>query len=180
MKTSKKRIFLGIPISSKNKERIKRWQRENLSGLPLRKVAVKNLHLTLVPPWYETNINKLINVFEKSKIFVKPFIVNFRQIEPGPLAKRPRLIWITGKKSENLNNLKKSFEKLLNKKPEKREFLPHLTIARFREKDFPQLAGKKLRERINWIEKVDKIAIFESKLSPKGADYSVIKTFALR
>jgi len=55
----------------------------------------------------------------------------------------------------------------------------HLTLARFRPEEFRRFAGQELEEKISWHETIDNITIFESILSPGGAEYKVIKVFSL-
>ena len=71
--------------------------------------------------------------------------------------------------------LKEIIEDTLKIKPERRIFKLHLTIARFKFNNFKNI--KRLRQTIKWKQEVKSFYLFESILSPKGAEYKIIKEF---
>jgi 2'-5' RNA ligase len=177
MPNIKKRIFIGIPVSLETKKKISIWQEKN-KKLPVRFIQNKNLHITLLPPWYTEDVKKIeekLFYFEK----IGNFYIKFYKISLGPSFYNPRLIWVEGKTPEKIILLKKNLEKLLNFKAEERKFKTHITIARFSKKDLNFYNIKKIEENINWLENVKSFAIFESLLSKNGAEYKIIKEFKL-
>lgn len=169
-----KRIFIAIGASEELQRKIKTW-REKSSLKGPRWLEGKNLHITLIPPWYEDEaglerIKKLLLDFEMPKSFE----AHFQKITYGPDLKRPRLIWLEGEAPRELVELKNNLEKILDKRPEKRPLKLHLTIARFRPENFSSFSIKKLDEKINWREKISSVVLMESKLSSAGADYEII------
>jgi 2'-5' RNA ligase len=174
MATKKKRVFVGFPISETLQKQILLWEKENLKNIKARFIAGKNLHITLVPPWYERNIKNQILKLKNIRTKIKPFKIIFTKVSFGPTGKSPRLIWAEGEIPKELLKLKLLLEKTFKKKPEKRKFLLHLTIARFKTKDFKNFEFKKLNKKVSWKSRVEAVTLFESHLSSAGADYQIL------
>lgn len=174
----KQRIFLAIPLPATLKLSIARWQQKH-SDLPVRYISPKNLHLTLIPPWYG-NAKEVINLLKTYVPTAKPFLVNFHRIVPGPTRTQPRLIWIEGKKSKQAGLLKKELEQLLNMKTEKRAFISHITLGRTKSKDKKSLHKDCVAEPVDWSMRVTTFSLLASHLSPKGAHYEQLAKFPLK
>jgi len=149
----KKKIFIGVKLSSDLQKKILAWQ-EKHSDFKVRWLKPENLHLTLVPPWFEENIEEVKEKMSLLKGELRPFILKFDKITIGPNGKHKRLIWLEGK-GEEYKNLAKKMQKYFSVE-DKREILPHVTIARF--KSFAQ----ELQEKIDWPEEVNNLTLFES------------------
>lgn len=167
------RVFIGIKAPDKIQNQIIEWQ-EKRKDLPVRFIQTKNLHLTLAPPWHESNIKKLLKNLNKFA-FPKTFEVAFDQVSKGP-SLRPRLIWITGPEQSEFTKLKKEFARFL-KKPKEKHSAPHITIARFKIKEAALVP--EINELIELKFDVSEITLFESKLLPSGADYFPIEHLKL-
>jgi 2'-5' RNA ligase len=124
-------------------------------GNKVRWLDGKNLHITLVPPWYEEDLEKAKEQLKKTVVSFHPCTLLFHHVTFGPDHRRPRLVWAVGKPVSGMK-------------------LPHLTLARFREKDFASFPFKTLDEKISWRENVDSIMLMESRLFSSGADYTII------
>lgn len=177
------RIFVAIPISPKLQKTVLNWQ-ENYHQLHLRWLSGKNLHITLIPPWYEKNPASIIAKLQSIKNKISPFKVEFTKITFGPNPQRPRLIWASGQTLAQLVELQKELQKILHEAGlkillENRSFLLHLTLARFREEDFHNFPIKTLNENISWQEKISSIVLMQSHLSQSGADYEILKRIEL-
>ncbi len=133
-----------------------------------------NIHITLIPPWREKDIEKVKQLLRLSIKNYHPFKAEFNRISFGPNAKKPRLIWIEGKESKAMLSLKENLEKVLKKKKEKRDFKPHITIARFKEKDYFGFRIKEINGKVSWIENIEAIYLYESKTLPSGAEYKIL------
>jgi 2'-5' RNA ligase len=154
------RLFIGIKISKKFQNKIIRWQKEN--NLKARLINPQNLHITLVSPWYEEDASKIIERLKKVKF--TGFEMVFDKVI---INKRNKIVWIeTSNPPIQIFELQKSLSEIFKSKNEKREFKPHITIARF--KDTGEL------KKINFIEKVNNVTLFRSKLGRKEANYFVI------
>jgi len=89
------RVFIGIKASKILQKRVARWQREH-RDLPVRWIKNRNLHLTLVPPWYEDDpvkaVSKLKTVrYKKGTITFDRVGINFKH----------KVIWI-GKPTQHV------------------------------------------------------------------------------
>ena len=162
-----KRIFIGIAISDNLQKEILEWQKSR-PDLKVRWLKPKNLHITLVPPWFEKNVDRIKEKISLLKKF-KPFIIKFNKISLGPNIKHPwatvhrvspKLIWLEGR-SKEFNNLKIELEKYFENKDIHPPKL-HVTIARFKISDFLKFPKKELSEKIDWEEEVENITLFES------------------
>lgn len=171
----KKRIFVGIGISEKLAKEILKQERPWRESLPehVRWLKEENFHITLIPPWYEDkkNIRRVIEKIKSAAAGCPRFEMKFEKAEYGSDKKSPRLIWATGKTPEEIEELKEKLECTLGKKNEGRDFLLHLTIARFRSERFSEFAVKNFEEKINWRDWAETVIIFESKLAQLGAEY---------
>lgn len=159
------RVFIGIKAPNEIQNQIIDWQ-EKHKDLPVRFIKRENLHLTLVPPWYETNIKKLIKNLNKFP-FQKTFEITFNSVSKGP-SRNARLIWLTGPEQKSLKILTKDMGKFL-KKSGQRYSTPHITIARFKMKEANQVP--EIKEEIELKFEAREIMLFESRLSRSGADY---------
>lgn len=170
-----KRIFIAIPISEKLRQKALEWKnsQDGLLNFPIRWIGGKNLHLTLVPPWRENDIEAAKQKLD-SAVGSGALEIEFVKISYGPNLKHRRLIWAEGKPSEKLEELRIHLENIFKVKSENRPWLPHLTVARFNRDDFGRFPVKNLDEKISWKEKIDSVAIMESKLSPSGAEYEIL------
>lgn len=170
---NKRRIFIALPISPGVQEMVFDWAK-NYQHLPVRWLAGKNLHLTLIPPWYEMEIDR---VSQKLKKFVWSqgiLTLSFRRILYGPDPRRPRLIWVQGPTPPALVELKTTLEQHIGVQPERRPLKLHLTLARFRPENFSRFPLKHLEDAVSWAEKVSEVVLMESHLARTGADYEIL------
>jgi len=176
----KKRIFIAITIPKNLQQKIWDWQQSLTYQLPVRWLALKNLHLTLIPPWYEDNLEKIFLALDALPKKYPPFKIKFSQVTFGPNRYQPRLIWATGETPQASLVLQKALGSLFpHLKSEKRPFRLHLTLARFRPEQFASFPIKNLNEIINWQTDVTSISLMQSHLSKTGADYEILKDIKL-
>jgi RNA 2',3'-cyclic 3'-phosphodiesterase len=185
--TKKRRIFVAIKISETLQQEISAWEEEplrepafdNPSMNAIRWLRGKNLHVTIIPPWYERDIRPAAAALKTLSSRIQPFAVQFRAVTYGPDPRRPRLIWASGETPRELAELKTLAERALQKQPEARPLRLHLTLARFRTEDFSRFKIKELNEKISWREEIRSVALMEAHLSPAGADYEILEEFDL-
>jgi len=168
----KKRIFAALGISTELQGEILSFERA-FFDFPVRWVEGKNLHITLVPPWYEENTDAALKKLERVENS-GAFDVYFRSVSYGPNQKFPRLIWAEGKTPGALLALKREAHKALGIPEEKRPLLLHLTLARFQPEEFSSFRVKHLHEKVAWRDTVSSVLLMESRLAPSGADYEII------
>ena len=107
------------------------------------------------------------------------FSINLTRVGAFPDLKRPRVIWIgIDKGAGELKTLGAKIETELEKlgfAKEKREFKAHLTLGRVRSlkniENLEKIINEVKFQAGNEI-KIDKIILFQSKLTPKGAIYT--------
>lgn len=177
----KRRIFVAVPVSEKLQNEILAWEGGS-RDLPVRWLAGKNLHVTLVPPWYEDNIERAKALIGGALGKFKPFEIIFERVAYGPDPRSPRLIWAEGRVPQGLaalhGGLANALGATLGFEPEARPFRLHLTLARFRPEDFRAFPAKELDEKVRWQETVNSITLMESHLSSAGADYEVLERWS--
>lgn len=181
----KRRIFIAIKISAHLKGKILEWEKELLNRPSfsldftgkIRWLSWENLHITIIPPWYETDIELVVRDVRKIVGRLRPFQIHFSSVTYGPLPRHPRLIWAQGETPKELNSVKILLENLLKKQPEQHPFLLHLTLARFQTYDLSQIKMTQLDEKVSWQDEVGAIVLMESHLSPTGSSYEVLEEF---
>ena len=111
------------------------------------------------------------------------FAVGLRGFGFFPDASRPRVCWVGVEAPANLNQLAEQVEEAMGKigfAREQRPFRPHLTLARFKVPQ-PQSALQLLLSQQGEQElgnfEVSEFFLFESKLSPQGAEYRKVERF---
>lgn len=176
----KRRIFVALLISPSLKKTITAWQKAH-ANLPVRWIKTENLHVTIIPPWWMDDPKPVLSLLKGLALerpgLLEGLTVTFDRVVFGPDPKKPRLIWAVGETPPTVVELKKGLEKILRQPTEKRPFKPHLTLARFREKDFARFPPQKLNEKIRWQATVKSFALMESHLSPTGAAYKKLALF---
>src|SRR3989344_4231801 len=174
--TKRRRIFVALPISKGLEEEVSRW-REKYANLPVRWLENGNLHITLVPPGYEADAPSVIS--KLAGIKGASLGVLFRGVSYGPDPRRPRLIWAEGGAPREMLDLRIKIYETLGKVPEKRPFLTHLTLARFKEEDFFSFPVRHIEDIVSWKERFSSFVLMESHLKRSGAEYEVLAEFPL-
>jgi len=187
-KRPEKRLFIAIDIPGHIKDNVydytKKLFKENDY---IKLVSAPNIHITLK---FLGNVN--IYKIEKIKKAIKETADKFNSFKyeingkinafPGPGNARVIFLEIGngGEKISGIyNELEDNLERIKIRK-EKREFSPHITIARIKDKKNIEHLIKEYK--LNKIEGLDcsNIALFESQLKPYGAEYSIIGEFGLK
>jgi len=183
-----KRLFVAIDIP----EHIKKYLYETTDSLfskdkEIRKIPYSNVHITLK---FLGNVN--LNKIEKIKNATKETANNFccfdykivSDLGAFPSFRSARIIFAEIKNGsdkiiEIYDKLEDNFSKIKIRK-EKRKFIPHITIARIkRSKNIENLVENIKLDLADTI-KCCKLALFESRLKPSGAEYIIIEEFSLK
>ena len=170
----KKRVFVGFALSDGLQKKVFSLQKK-YEAIPIRWTERKNLHITLIPPWYTSNINSVVSLLKKVG-GIRNVTVVFGKVELGP-TNRPRLIWAEGLVPDEVLNLKTKIQKALKKPNEKRKFTLHLTLARFRPENFITFPIKRLEERVFWKQTLNSFCLYEVHLKRSGAEYEKVAEF---
>jgi len=106
----------------------------------------------------------------------------FRGLGFFPNEKDPRVFWAGIEASSNLKTLAADIEGAMEKcgiAREKREFSPHLTLARL-ERSLPEALRKAIAENAQrefGSLRTGEFHLMQSKLKPSGAEYTTLRTF---
>lgn len=174
----KRRIFIACVISDKLQNIINNW-RTRFADFPVRWIPLDHLHVTLVPPWYEQHVEKIISLLQSIQLPVRQFSIKFDNVTLGPDMEHPRLIWATGVMPEDLILLKTSLANILKRKEEKRTPLLHLTLARLNKKQLLMFPKKDFSEIVSWEEQIISFSVMESHLKRTGAVYETLVKISL-
>jgi len=176
------RLFIALDLPVNVKEKLQHFT-ESLAIEQARLIEAKNLHLTLKFLGYVEN-NLLPEIDEQLKIAASkhfPFDIRLDHLGAFPSKRQGRILWIGSESNKQLESLATDLDNALSKfgfEPEKRAFKVHLTLARFKK---PADLTEILEAPIEVVsEKISDFALFESKLSSKGAQYRVIEKYFLK
>ncbi len=148
-------------------------------------VEEENIHLTVqflgnVP---KEQVPDVVTALSRSVAGVVPFRLELDGVGVFPSVKRPRVLWVgLSGQTAVLARLHRQVRKELGRlgfEPEKRKFLPHLTLARVRSplrfSDVMEKAEELVHQHGNLNSaKIASIELMLSELSPKGPRYSVL------
>ena len=184
-KSKKLRLFIGSCVEFPIVEK------DNIAKLcehfpcPIKFIEKPNIHLTwkFIGEIEAEKLDEVQNIIEE--IIEKKFdiLINFKKFEIWPSEKRPSLLVLIGK---DLNGSATKLHQKLDKKleklkitREKRNFLPHITVARFKLKQRPVekfiIPEWLLFDEINV--KFSKLSIFQCTSTEKGSIYTPLKSF---
>ena len=189
------RLFLAIDIPPRAREIITALQnRFKPLGFNASWVVPENVHLTLqflgeAPPEQIPDIHQGVSAAVTP---VPQFMATLKKIGVFPkLKKPPRILWVGMEAPKNrLTVLQKNIEKQMEEigfPKEKRNFIPHLTLARIRQGQSGKRAKlERLKREIESspeIEmepfKIDAVRLIKSQLTHMGSIYTVLKEFPL-
>ncbi len=154
------RVFVGIDLDEDTARQcagLQAW----LPDLPGRRVQPQDMHITLVPPW---NVQDLEPVEERLAAVArqtKPFPLALRRLAYGPTRQRPRLAWIECEPVEELRKLRDALADAFQVE-DRRDFRPHITIARFRKEHWKSLKAHPIERQLSVQTEVTSITLFES------------------
>lgn len=186
----KHRIFIAINLPEEIKtvlsESQKKWP-----SIPARWTKPENIHITLVFVGYadEQGLEEIKQILADVAIKHNPFSISLTKISYGPPGiTPPRMIWAIGEKSgefaslcDNLGRTLSSLPKI-SFKPEDREVIPHITLARIKEWEWRRIEPDErpeIREYINFKIPVNSIELMESVLKRTGSEYKILETYSL-
>jgi 2'-5' RNA ligase len=183
------RLFIAVELGEAVRRRIQEEVARLSPFAPMAKwVGVERMHVTLVfigaqPDSRVPEVQKIVG--EVARIH-RPLVLTVEKVGSFGRSRAPRVLWsgIEGNVS-GLGRIKADLEQRLvplGYEPEKREFKPHLTLARARNPNGdPALAlcvERSTTQSFGEL-KVDRLILFRSDLSPKGPKYTPLAESAL-
>jgi len=182
-----KRLFVAVNLPQEVKEKIYKASYRFLSNnRNIRQVSYQNIHITLkfLGNIKDDNLHKLKNALYQSVKEVSPFSFRINSyIDAFPNTRKASIILVgleNGSQDIELifKNIEQQLERI-NISKEKRRYIPHATIARVKHKTDITAVKKELIFKNLPAVRCDRITLFESKLEPTGAQYSVVEEFIL-
>ena len=188
MKVSlEKRIFIGIPISSKIKSILSSIKTSIHSSRDIIKwIPPENIHLTLsfLGNISEREISNVIQSIENGITF-KFFKIKVEGLGVFPSTNFPKILWVgISNGVDELTLLHQFIEKSVREYKsfnKKEKFMPHITIARIRRSQRKIDVLPFLNTVYSPIElDINSICLYESLLSPEGVQYKVLTEFQIK
>ena len=133
LKSPRARLFVALDLPERVRDGLVAWQHEALTDSALRPVAASALHVTLCFLAYqpERDIERIAEVVQA--VESRPIEISFAA-EPAPVPpNRPRLFAVDAESEAAITLQAELSDALVAErfyKPEKRDFWPHVTVAR--------------------------------------------------
>lgn len=183
------RIFIAINLSERAKEEtLAAQERMREFDLPIRWLSPESIHVTLAFLGYleDKQLEEVKKAVKEATLGVAPFRLSTGDLDFFLNIKRARVVvvQILGDTMVfKLNKqLREGLEKLRYIQLENRAFKPHLTLGRVKKEGWGRGSEtleklKQIKVCANW--EVKGVEIMESKLTPDGAKYSIVKSYQL-
>ena len=183
------RTFIAVDLDSSLKGKVMDIQSrlEKSTNYVLKLVEPENLHITLkfLGDVDEGRLERIFHAVRETLSGINPFKIMLRGVGAFPSIRRPEVIWIgLGEGADNLVRIMTALESSLAKigfPREKREPVPHLTIARVKK---PSKNGiSSLLESLSDVEigfmEVSNVKVKSSTLTPSGPIYRDLTVISL-
>jgi RNA 2',3'-cyclic 3'-phosphodiesterase len=188
------RAFIAIELSKEIQsqlEQVSAQLKERLVGLPIRWVAVENVHLTLkfLGDVSLSNLDILKKILRSAGSAHHPFEVSAGGLGAFPKPHRPRVVWVGLEAPPELAALQHAIDvetARLGYAREERPFSPHLTVGRVSRNatpaDIRAVASVIEDFRVGFLgaARVDAVHLYRSDLQPGGAIYTCLFSAPLK
>ena len=171
------RLFVALSLPEETVERLVRWQREALGAPPgTRLVPRENLHVTLAFLGGRSvdEVEAIVGVLREAAARASAPLLRVARYREGARVGMLVLDDDDLRAAQLEADVARELERLGLYEPERRRWLPHVTVLRFRER--PRLAPP-LPE-LDPISPSD-VALYHSVLRPTGAQYEIRESVAL-
>jgi len=179
------RAFIAIDLPERIRAELRRRQASLRSAShEARWAQPEGIHLTLkflgeISDGQARDVSECLKKLER----FDPLSIKLKGFGFFPDARRPRVFWVGVEESIGLSRLAEQVDEALGGigfAREERAFRPHLTLARFRapqaQPALQTLVGQQGEQELGSFE-VSEFFLYESKLSPHGAEYRKVERF---
>jgi 2'-5' RNA ligase len=187
------RAFIAIDLSLEIHQRLNEVlenYRNQLVTLPIRWVAVTNIHLTMkfLGDVSLSNLNILTDMIQTEASGHHQFEISVGGSGAFPNNRQPRIIWIGVEAPQELVAIQNGIESVtarLGYEREERAFSPHLTLGRVSRnassQDIKTISQIIEKTRVGFLGAtwVDKVHLYRSDLRPTGAVYTQLFSTSL-
>ena len=180
------RVFIAVDLPTELRQQLAELQRA-LQPLTdtARWVAPESIHITLkfIGEVQEKRLEDIDSAF--TGLTWKPFTVTVRSVGFFPGNRSPRVFW-AGMEAPTMSGLAIELDARMERlgfEKERREFRPHITLARARDNRMDSSlvkAAAKYAEHPFGSFKVDRVSLFQSTLKPPGPVYNKLKEYLLK
>ena len=176
------RAFIAVEITSEIRKELIRLQSELKKSLKgnISWVEPENIHLTLrfLGQISDAQLEEIKKIVDETAKKIKRFNMDLGVIGAFPDISNPRIVWVGINYGFNqLNEINAELEdrlEIINFAVGEKYFHPHLTIARVKsidgENSLDEITQKIHPKQLP--ETVDKLIIFQSEITPQGANYT--------
>lgn len=179
------RIFAGLPIPGEMIEKVRQvceYLKEKYRGLKV--VKSEGLHVTLyffgeLP---KHKVDELVHLMDNKSLIQKKIDASFSGFGQFPPRGNPRVLFVRIEQGkEEITSYHKNYVKLIRphgigNPPEKKEFVPHITIARNKRERLPRDFIGSIPFTLEESFTIDRCILYQSILTPAGAEYEALKT----
>ncbi|RDC64838.1 RNA 2',3'-cyclic phosphodiesterase [Adhaeribacter pallidiroseus] len=170
------RLFIAVPVP----DNLKLFFQEQLlhyTSHAIRLVPWDNLHLTVhfLGETPADNLESIVTILQTVAARTEAFTLHLECLEPGPKPNSPRLIWARFAAHPAFTALCTAITTQLGVKPGSQDYIPHITLARFR-KDVAKptaLPIKNLKNQQISLP-VNSLALWQSELKSPHPEYRIL------
>lgn len=177
------RVFIALPLPQDVTQKLAKLTQTLARFGGLRVVGAQSHHITLIffGEKNEEDVEILSTLLEHPALSIPPIQASFGECGQFPPKGNPRVIFINLSDGiQELVDLSQTLHRIITEEkfdytPEKRRFVPHITLAR----------NKRERLKDNFVSGLgsvegsfffDRLVLYESVLRPSGAQYKALKT----
>lgn len=174
------RCFLAIDIPEELKKKILVLQKE-LATKGIKLVESENIHITLkfLDNVTEREVEQIKLILKNLCLQFHPVQIQLKNMGVFPNEKYVRVIWVDCN-SKELQQLGEKINKLLAPVMKEEEFIPHLTIARVKQKcDLNDFLAKHKHDDFGTFSCAE-FVLYKSALTKQGPVYTKVATFLLK
>jgi len=174
--TPRRRVFVGIAVAADIAAELARLARA-LERFSVRLVPSADLHLTLVPPWNESDIPTAIEKLRHALSGCRGFALSFNHLAYGPTRRQPRMLWAECAVGDEFSALRAALLAAYGQADE-RPFRPHVTLARIRAGGRALAREVPMDQTICFAQRVESVELFQSP-PPGSSGYRVLASLPL-
>lgn len=170
------RVFVGVKLDPGIADDLAEMA-QVLAAFQVRCVAAADMHLTLVPPWNETEPADAVEKLSAAVAGADGFSLTFTHVGYGPDPRRPRYLWVDCTESEDIAALRARLLAAFAR-TEERPFRPHVTLARLRDRGRTIARKCPIDRMLSLTQPVRSVELFQS--PPAGeSGYRVLASLRL-
>lgn len=170
------RLFVGVKIASEIASALAQIA-GSLEDPSVRLVPASDIHLTLAPPWSETNVAAAADTLRNALQPIGAFTLAFEHLSYGPSPRAAKFLWTECAATNELDLVRKLVLSAFNQ-TEERPFRPHVTLARLGRNGREIARKQPIDRRLSFSQAVRSIELFRSP-QQRGRGYEVVASIPL-